>query len=101
VAAAGRRGWPVFVIEGTGGLAGSLSALWAEYRMPRRRRMARFMPARWRHRKSPPLSRITDADLREIITYGDIRLVTVKESADEFAQELAWQLQEEPVLKDA
>ena len=101
VAAAGRRGWPVFVIAGTGGLAGSLSALWAEYRMPRRRRMARIMPARWRYRKSPPLSRITDADLREIITYGDIRLVTVKESADEFAQELAWQLQEEPVLKDA
>jgi SLOG in TRPM, prokaryote/SMODS and SLOG-associating 2TM effector domain 1/Protein of unknown function (DUF4231) len=100
-AEAGRRGWPVFVIAGTGGLADSLSALWAEYRVPRRRLMARVMPAKWRHRKSPPLSQITDADLREIITYGDIRPVTVKESADEFAHELAWQLQEEPVLKDA
>jgi len=96
-----RRGWPVFVIAGTGDLADSLSGLWTEYRMPHRRRMAWILPARWRHRKSPPLSRITDADLREIITYGDIRLVTVKESADEFDQELAWQLQEEPVLKDA
>ncbi len=101
VAQATRRGWPVFVIAGTGGLAGSLSALWAEYRMPRRRLMARVLPARWRHRKLPPLSRITDANLREIITYGDIRPVAVKESADEFAQELAWQLQKRPVLKDA
>jgi hypothetical protein len=100
-AEATRRGWPVFIIEGTGGLAGSLSALWAEYRVPRRRRLARILPARWRHHKSPPLSRIMDADLREIITYGDIRPVTDNESADEFAQELAWQLQEEPVLKDA
>lgn len=96
-----RRGWPVFVIAGTGGLAGSLSALWTEYRMPRRRLMARVLPARWRERRPPSLSRIIDEDLREIIAYGDIRPVTAKESADEFAQELAWQLRKEPVLKDA
>ncbi len=101
VAEATRRGWPVFAIAGTGDLADSLSALWTEYRMPHRRLLAWILPARWRHRKPPPLSRITDADLREVITYGDIRPVAVEKSADEFAQELAWQLQEEPVLKAA
>ena len=100
-AEATRRGWPVFAIAGTGGLADSLSALWTEYQMPRRRLLARVLPPRWRHRKPPPLSRITDSDLRDIITYGDIRPVTARESAGELSQELAWQLQDEPVLKDA
>src|SRR5260370_26668233 len=41
VAEATRRGWPVFVIAGAGGLARLLSAVWAQYPVPRRRPIGR------------------------------------------------------------
>jgi hypothetical protein len=88
---AARRHWPIFVIADTGGLADSLLRLGKAHRVARRR-LAR--------RQQPPLSAITDADVREIISQGDIRPVTDTEPWS-FARRLAWELQEEPVLKDA
>lgn len=73
VLAAVRRGWPVFVIQGTGGLADSLLQ---------------------------PLSAIQDADLREIAGAGDLRLFT-GEDPGQLARQLSWELQDEPVLKSA
>jgi len=67
-----RRGWPVFVVAETGGLADSV--------LQRRPDM--------------------DADLREIVTAADLRPVTATDPGM-FARQLAWELQEEPVLKDA
>jgi hypothetical protein len=83
-----RHHWPVFVIAGTGGLADSLLQLWTAHRGGKRKFWSR-----------PPAT-ITDSDLREIISRGDIRPVTGTEPQP-FARQLAWELQEEPVLKDA
>lgn len=94
-----RRGWPVFVIAGTGGLADSLLGLWRTHRAPRRRPAARLLPSALR-RRVPPLSSITDADLREIVSEGDIRAVTGDEPG-QLARQIAWELQDEPALKAA
>ena len=97
---AANRHWPVFVLTGTGGLADSLARLWTAHRVPRRRRTAPVLRGERKLRPRPPLSAITDAALREIVSQGDIRLVTSPEPRS-FARQLAWELQEEPVLKDA
>jgi hypothetical protein len=73
VLAAVRRGWPVFVISGTGGLADDLLRLIDQ-------------PAP------------DDADLQEIIATGDLRRVDGDEPG-QFARKLAWEIQDEPVLK--
>ena len=97
---AARRGWPVFALAGTGGLTDSLLELRATYRIPRRRLAAPVLPGKLRYRPLPPSSAITDPDLREIVMQADIRPVTGTEPQT-FARQLAWELQEEPVLKEA
>lgn len=95
-----RRGWPVFVIQGTGGLADSISELRRTQRAPRRRRpAARLVPAVPKDRV-PPSSVMADAGLREIVSEGDIRVVTGDEPG-QFARQVAWELQDEPALKSA
>lgn len=96
-----RRGWPVFVLAGTGGLADSVVALWQAHRVPRRRRLARLLPRGYRlHRPPASVSTIPDPDLREIVRDGDLRPVRDVEP-DVPARQLAWELQDEPVLKQA
>jgi len=100
VLAAVRRHWPVFVVPGTGGLADSLLTLWTSYRIPRRRFAAWIRPDGHKFRPVPPLSAITDTELREMIGQGDIRPVT-EADPQSCARRLAWELQDEPVVKDA
>lgn len=97
---AARRHWPVFALAGTGGLADSLIQLWTEHRVPRRRFAAPVLPGKRKFRPRPPPFTIADPNLREIISQGDIRPVTDTEPWS-LARRLAWELQEEPVLKDA
>jgi SLOG in TRPM, prokaryote/SMODS and SLOG-associating 2TM effector domain 1/Protein of unknown function (DUF4231) len=91
-----RRGWPVFVIEGTGGLADSLLSLWTPRHPPRPGGVGRLVPSRSRPAPAP----IADPDLREIIETGDLHPVTREDTSD-LARRLAWELQDEPVLKSA
>lgn len=95
-----RRGWPVFVIQGTGGVADEVARLWGVHRVSHRRPAAWLWPARFRYREPPPLSSIPDADLREIVAEGDIRVVAGAEPG-QLARQVAWELQDEPVLKSA
>ena len=76
-----RRGWPVFVIQGTGGLADSILELWRTHRVPARRPASRLLPGVLKDGMPPPPSSIADADLREIVSEGDIRAVTGTEPA--------------------
>jgi SLOG in TRPM, prokaryote/SMODS and SLOG-associating 2TM effector domain 1/Protein of unknown function (DUF4231) len=99
VLAATRQGWPVFVVTGTGGLADRLAQLWNTYRVPRRRRLAFLLP-RSRHRPVPPPAGIAEPDLREIVTTGDLRLVTGTDPG-QFSRQLSWELQNEPAVKQA
>jgi TRPM family ion channel/conflict system pore-forming effector with SLATT domain/uncharacterized protein DUF4231 len=95
-----RRGWPVFVIQGTGGVAADIARLWKAHKIPHRRPLGWLWPAKFRYRKPPALSSIPDPDLREIVGEGDIRLVTGDEPG-QLARQIAWELQHEPVLKAA
>jgi hypothetical protein len=95
-----RRGWPVFVIQGTGGVADDVARLWEAHRVPHQRPAGWLRPARSRYRPPPPLSLIPDPDLREIVGEGDIRAVTGAEPG-QLARRIAWELQDEPVLKGA
>jgi hypothetical protein len=97
---AARRGWPIYAIGGTGGLADSLLKLWRIHRVPRRRLGAVLLPRRLRYRTPPSPALITDPALREIIADADIRPVTGADPRS-FARQLCWELQDEPVLKDA
>jgi SLOG in TRPM, prokaryote/SMODS and SLOG-associating 2TM effector domain 1/Protein of unknown function (DUF4231) len=100
VLAATRQGWPVFVVAGTGGLADRLAQLWNTYRVPCRRRLAFLLPPRSRHRPVPSSAGIAEPDLREIVTTGDLRLVTGTDPG-QFSRQLSWELQDEPVVKQA
>jgi hypothetical protein len=95
-----RRGWPVFALTGTGGLADTIAGLWATHRVPRRRRFAALLPARYRYRRPPAATTIPDLDLREIVYSDAVRLVPDAEP-DPLTRRLAWELQDEPVLKRA
>jgi hypothetical protein len=95
-----RRGWPVFVIQGTGGVADDLARLWEAHRVPHRRSLGWLWPAKFRYRKPPTLASIPDTDLREIVGKGEIRL-TSGEEPGQLARQIAWELQDEPVLKAA
>jgi hypothetical protein len=64
------------------------------------RHAAPVLPAKLKYRPQPPPTTITDPDLREIVLHADIRPVTDTEPG-RFARQLAWELQDEPVLKDA
>src|SRR5262249_45713371 len=70
----GRRGWPVLVLSGTGGLADEIAERWQPHRVPRRRRFAALLPHRYRHRRAPALSTIPDLDLREIVRSGSVTI---------------------------
>jgi SLOG in TRPM, prokaryote/SMODS and SLOG-associating 2TM effector domain 1/Protein of unknown function (DUF4231) len=96
---AARRGWPVFVLEETGGVAARLGALWRAQREPRTGPAERLIPGPLR-RRPPELSSIGDLDLREIVESGDVRCFADDDPA-RLARRLAWELQDEPVLKDA
>lgn len=72
---AGRRGWPVFVVAGTGGLADDLLKLRTTYRVPRRRLTALVLPGQRKYRPLPPPTPITDPDLREIVAQARIQPV--------------------------
>jgi hypothetical protein len=95
-----RRSWPVFVIQGTGGVADDIARLWEAHRIPHRRSLGWLWLAKFRYRKPSALSSIPDPDLREIAGEGDIRLATGDE-AGQLARQIAWELQDEPVLKAA
>jgi hypothetical protein len=97
---AARRGWPLFTVGGTGGETEEILQLWESYRIPRRRRAALLLPGQRQYRPLPPPAGITDPDLREIVTQADIRPV-IDPEPQLFARQLAWELQKEPVLKDA
>lgn len=99
VLAAVRRRWPVFVISGTGGLADTLLQLWLP-RHAQRRSWARRLLAGRADPAAAPLPAIQDPDLREMIGAGDLRPVA-SEDPGQLARELAWELQDEPVLKSA
>jgi len=97
VLAAVRRGWPVFVIQGTGGLADALLSLWSVRHPPARRGADRLIHGLSR---PPAPAPITDPDLREIIDTGDLRPVTADDPVA-LARRLAWELQDESILKSA
>jgi hypothetical protein len=97
---AARRGWPLFVIEGTGGAADTIAALWQAHHEPRPRPAARLLPGRFRQRRPLELSAIEDRGLREIVGDGDIRRFK-GDAPGQLARRVAWELQDEPVLKDA
>ncbi len=96
-----RYGWPIFVVAGTGGLSDELSRLWAAYQVPRLRRAAWLLPSRFRYRPLPSPSGITDPDLREIVTNADIRPIAAGTEPGQLTRQLIWELQDEPILKDA
>lgn len=100
VLASVRQSWPIFVIQGTGGAADSIARLWEPHRRAPRRPFARLWPTRFQHRRPQALSLIPDPDLRQIVSEGDIRLVTDAEPG-QLARQVAWELQDEPVLKAA
>ena len=53
-----RRGWPIFVIKGTAGIADAILELWQAYRIPHRRAAAWLWPRKFRYRRPRPLSSI-------------------------------------------
>ena len=99
VSEAVRRGWPVFIIEGTGGTSDTVAKVWRKHREPRASGATRLLPRRLIQR-SPEFSSITDANLREIVRDGDVRRFADDDAA-QLARSLAWELQDDPVLKDA
>jgi hypothetical protein len=95
-----RHRWPIFAVAGTGGVTDSLLQLWTTHRIPQRRLAAPVLRGKRKFRPQLPPSTIADPDLREIISQGNIRPVYDTEPRS-FGRQLAWELQEEPVLKDA
>ena len=95
-----RQRWPVFVIEGTGGLAEDILQHQAAPGAPRRHLVDRLLPGRTEPSQPPALSSIEDADLREIVGTGNLRTVSGIEPEQQIRQ-LCWELQDEPVLKGA
>jgi hypothetical protein len=71
------RGWPLFLIEGTGGAADEIAAL-----------------------SRADGGSIGDRELRRIVTDGDVRCVADVEPG-RLARSLLWELQDEQSLKDA
>ena len=93
-----RRSWSVLVAEQTGGFADLVAA---------RRRAVRSSSPGWARRLLPGRPRgkghetlPEDSELEEIARSDATRLLTGEDAAD-FARELAWELQDERVLKGA
>jgi hypothetical protein len=86
------RGWPIFVIEGTGGTADEIVRTRAAHQSRMRGRFGRGRPSEI---AAPP-----DPSLRRIVADGDVRSFAGEESA-QLTRQIAWELQDEPVLKDA
>jgi hypothetical protein len=84
VLAAAQRGWTIFAIEGTGGLADRLATGW--HAATGRRPSARAAPE-------------ADSRLAEILRIGDVH--PFAGDPRELGRQLAWELQDEPVLKAA
>lgn len=95
-----RQGWPIFVISGTAGAADTILEYWKACCIPQRRPAAWLWPGKFRYRPLRPTSSIEDLELREIVADGDIRPFTDSEPG-QLARQLAWALQDEPVLKGA
>ena len=96
VLAAVRRGWPVFAVADTGGLADDILARRAAARAGSRRPVpGPGQPGESAGSAWPA----EELDLREILGQGDIREVTGPPVT--LARDLAWALQPEPVLKEA
>jgi hypothetical protein len=99
------RGWPVFVVVGTGGTADAVSAAWL--RMHERRptwlasalpkRVARALPQRWQWRE-PLGEEPADPALRKIVRDGDVRVYGQRDP-EQLARKLVWELQDVEVLK--
>ena len=85
--AAARRGWRIFAIEGTGGLADRIATQWHA-----------AGPGSSRHARATPEAG-SGPGLEEILRIGDIRPFTG--DPRELGRQLAWELQDEPVLKAA
>lgn len=97
---AARRGWPMFVLAGSGGASDELVALWRRYRDRRPRRLAAVLSERSRERRRPPLSAISDSALREVVAQGDVRVASESDPTP-LASRLAWELHTDVTLKAA
>lgn len=102
VLAAVRHGWKVFVVAGTGGLARKITRA---RRRRVRKRERRKLGVRNRLRSLWPPNRLAPGadkgrDLEEIVRDGDIEVFT-GDDPRQLGYRLAWELREEPVLKDA
>lgn len=94
-----RRGIPVFVLGWSGGLARHLAE--------RRQRVGRTgrdrRPLHRPHRGGPPRpvrDREAEAETEEIVRHGDLRVLS-EHDPRALARRLAWELQDEPLLKAA
>jgi hypothetical protein len=97
-AAAGvRRGWPLLVIAGTGGVAdhlgGQVGSLDVGYR-------ARMRPSMRRPRRRPSGSEGAGGELRDILKAGEVRTFDGADP-ESLALQIAWTLSDETVLKSA
>jgi hypothetical protein len=105
------RGWPILVIAGTGGIADAIADEWLSRHDPpatafgrlvrkvRPTRLARLVPARLTHRRAPALKAIADQDLRRLVGGERVR-VFARGEPPEFGRQIAWELQDEPALKE-
>ena len=94
-----RHGWPVFVIEGTGGLAERIADQWHSAHASHGKPLGRAPLRRLRGEQAVPSSAAA-AGPEEVLRDGDIRPFADGEPMG-LARQLAWELQEEPVLKGA
>lgn len=97
---AARRGWPLFVVEGTGGTADRIAALWRAHHEPRVRAVDRLLPRHYRRHKPLRLSAVADPGLRDIVRAPNVHCFGGEEPG-QLGRQIAWELQDEPVLKDA
>src|SRR4051794_7522430 len=72
------KGWPLFVLVDTGGAADEIATC----------------------RAAPDNASTADSSVRQIVARGDIRAFGGSEPG-QLARQLAWELQDQPVLKDA
>jgi hypothetical protein len=93
---AARRGWPLLVIERTGGTAAEIASRWRAHHEPPARLFDRLL----RGRRPLPSSAVADPGLRDIVRAPDVVCFSGDEPG-QLARKVAWELQDEPVLKDA
>ena len=94
------RRWPLFAIEGTGGAADEIAATFRAHHEPKRHAPAFLIPDRARPGGDLALAPTGESPVRQIVSRGDIRPFEGTESG-QLARLVAWELQDEPVLKDA